>query len=71
MTASDLLQTVSRILKQEKVYKGMACRTDEIKVVLQAWESSLAFPSLKLFLYPINNVFEVSYPPPSKFEIDP
>lgn len=47
--ASNLSQTVSGILRQEKVNKGMAWRTDEIKVVMSAWERSLAFHRWSLF----------------------
>lgn len=49
VTASDLLQTVSRILKQEKVYKGMACRTDEIKSGFASLGKQFGLPIFEAF----------------------
>lgn len=41
--AFSLLHTAFGILKQENEYKGTDCRTEEIKVLMLAWDSNLAF----------------------------
>lgn len=69
--ASNFLHTTSGTLKHENVYKGMAWSTDDIKMVLLAWDNNSAFHLWSFFLDPINDVFKINNFSTSKFVINP
>ena len=55
----------SGTLKQEKVYKGSDCKTDEMSVDLPAWDSNFAFHpwSLEVILSTKKWKLATLYPP--------